>query len=157
MAWRTIAFIGFEFTARAMDFFVVGQSWANAFHASGSSVEKAMIVHRYVLWSDMVRGIYFELMLSFLLASCAFFYATLQDQDRWSRLASLAFALNALRLLGRISSTFAGQRWLDALNDSAYFPIVFVINCMLAAWFFHLANGVRHIQPGRSGNRCQST
>jgi hypothetical protein len=76
-----------------------------------------------------------------MLASCAFFYVTLQDQDRWSRLASLAFALNALRLLGRISSTFAGQAWLDAPNDSAYFPIVFVINSMLAARFFHLANG----------------
>ncbi|WP_035358490.1 hypothetical protein [Edaphobacter aggregans] len=135
-----ISFIGFEFTARSMDFFVVGQRWANSFRTSGSPVEKAMIVHRYLLWSDMARGIYFEIMLSFLLASCAFLYATLQDQDRWSRLASLAFAINILRLLGRISSTFAGQTWLDALNNSAYFPIVFVINCLLAAWFFHLAN-----------------
>jgi hypothetical protein len=104
-----IAFVGFEFTARSVDFFVVGQSWASAYRVSGSSLQKAMIVHRYVLWSDMVRGIYFELMLSSLLASCAFFYATLQDQDRWSRIASLAFALNALRLLGRMGSTFAGQ------------------------------------------------
>jgi succinate dehydrogenase/fumarate reductase cytochrome b subunit len=101
-----------------------------------------MIVHRYLLWSDMVRGIYFEIMLSFLLASCAFSYATLQDQDHWSRLASLAFAINALRLLGRISSTFGGKTWLDALNNIAYFPIVSVINCLLAAWFFHLANGI---------------
>jgi hypothetical protein len=134
-----VAFVGFEFTARSMDFFVVGQSWANSFRASTSSVEKAMIVHWYLLWSDMVRGIYFEIMLSFLLASCAFLYATLHDQDRWSRLASLAFAINALRLLGRISSTFGGQKWLDALNNSAYFPVVFVINCLLAVWFFHLA------------------
>jgi hypothetical protein len=29
--------------------------------------------------------------------------------------------------------------WLDALNDSAYYPIVLVINSMLAAWFFHLS------------------
>jgi hypothetical protein len=137
-----ISFIGFEFTARSIDFFVVGQSWANSFRTTDSSVEKAMIVHRYLLWSDMVRGIYFAIMLSFLLASCAFFYATLQDQDRWSRLASLAFAINAVRLLGRMSSTFGGQTWLDALNNIAYFPIVLVINCLLAAWFFHLANGI---------------
>jgi hypothetical protein len=136
-----IGFVGFEFTARSIDFFVVGQSWANTYRTSGSSVEKAMIVHRYLIWSDTVRGIYFETMLSFLLASCAFLYATLQDQDRRSRIASLAFALNALRLAGRISSTFAGQTWLDALNNSAYFPIVLVINCLFAVWFFRLAQG----------------
>jgi hypothetical protein len=136
-----IAFVGFEFTTRSLDFFVAGQSWANTYRDSGSPLQKAMIVHRYVVWSDMVRGIYFELMLSFLLASCPFFYATLQDQDRWSRIASLAFALNALRLLGRMASTFAGQTWLEALNDSAYFPSVLVINSMLAVWFFQLARG----------------
>lgn len=138
-------FVGFEFTARSMDFFVIGQSWATVFR-EGSPAEKAMILHRYALWSDMVRGIYFEIMLSFFLGSCAFVYAVWQDVDRWSRLAAAAFALNALRLLGRISSTFAGQRWLDSLNNTAYFPIVFVINAMLAAWFFHLAkdkNAVR--------------
>lgn len=133
-----IGFVGFEFTARSLDFFVIGQSWASELH-SGSAAEKAMILHRYLLWSGMVRGIYFEIMLSFLLGSAAFAYAIWQDDDRWSRLASLAFILNGLRLLGRISSTFAGQTWLDALNNTAYFPIVFVINCVLAAWFFHLA------------------
>jgi hypothetical protein len=71
-----VSFIAFEFTARSMDFFVIGQSWANSFHSSSSPMEKAIIVHRYLLWSDMVRGIYFEIMLSFLLASCAFLYAT---------------------------------------------------------------------------------
>jgi hypothetical protein len=35
-----ISFIGFEFTARSIDFFVVGQSWANSFRTSCSPVEK---------------------------------------------------------------------------------------------------------------------
>jgi hypothetical protein len=95
----------------------------------------------------MVSGIYFQIMLAFLLASCAFSYATFEDQDRWSRLAWLAFALNVLRLLGAFSSTFAGQTWLDSLNNSAYFPIIFVINCMLAAWLFHLANRSGMLPP----------
>ncbi|MBV8629979.1 MAG: hypothetical protein JOZ83_03585 [Silvibacterium sp.] len=133
-----IGFVGFEFTARSIDFFVVGQHWASAFRSSNSPQEKTIIVHRYVLWSDMVRGMYFELLLSYLLGSSAFLYATLRDNDRWSRLASLAFALNALRLIGRIASTFAHQVWLDSLNNSAYFPAVFAINCLLAMWLFHL-------------------
>jgi hypothetical protein len=53
-----------------------------------------MILQRYVVWSGMVHGIYFEIMRSFLLGSAAFAYAIWQDEDRWSRLASLAFALN---------------------------------------------------------------
>jgi hypothetical protein len=148
-----IGFVGFEFTSRSMDLFVVGQSWAHAFRSSDSPTEKAMILHRYLLWNDVVRGIYFEIMLSFLLASCAFFYATWQDHDRWSRLASLAFALNALRLLGRMSSTFAGLTWLDSLNNSAYFPIVFVINCMLAVWLLRLAYRKEVFAPTKTGDR----
>jgi hypothetical protein len=133
------AFKGFELSTRSVDFFVVGQSWARAFQAGDTAAGHAAILHRYVVWSDMVRGLYFPLMLSHLLASCAFAYAIWQEHDRWSRLASLAFMLNALRLLGRISSTFGGQLWLDPLNNTAYYPVVLVINGMLAAWFFHLA------------------
>ena len=57
----------------------------------------------------------------------------------WYRLATLAFVLNALRLLGRLLSTFAGQAWLSGLNDRFYFPAVLVINAMLALWFVRLA------------------
>jgi hypothetical protein len=34
---------------------------------------------------------------------------------------------------------FAGQKWLDALNNRLYFPAVLVINLLLSAWFFYLA------------------
>jgi hypothetical protein len=34
---------------------------------------------------------------------------------------------------------FAGQTWLDPLNNTAYYPVVLAVNGMLAAWFFHLA------------------
>jgi fatty acid desaturase len=122
-----------------VDFFVVGQSWAHALQSSNSATEKAVILHRYLLWNDIARGIYFPIMLSYLVSSCAFFYATLGDQDRWAPLARLAFALNALRLVGRIASTFGGQLWLNSLNNSAYFPVVLVINSMIATWLFHLA------------------
>jgi hypothetical protein len=27
---------------------------------------------------------------------------------------------------------FAGQRWLESLNDTAYFPAVFLVNVMLS-------------------------
>lgn len=148
------AFIGFELSSRGVDFFVVGQSWARAFQAGGSAADQAAILHRYIVWSDMVRGVYFPLMLSHLLASCAFAYVMLRDPDRWTRLASLAFVLNALRLLGRIASTFSGQTWLDPLNNSTYYPLVLVINGMLAAWFFHLVTSGKAVLKGKINDPC---
>lgn len=60
-------------------------------------------------------------------------------RDCWCSLAPLAFSLNALRLLGRLLSTFAGPSWLGALNDKAYFPVVLILNLLLVVWFFQLA------------------
>jgi len=134
------AFIGFELSHRSLDFFVVGQQWARQF-ASTSGASPELILHRFALWNEIVRGWYFPLLLSYLLASCGFATATWTDRHRGHRhyLAPLAYGLNALRLLGRMLSTFAGQHWLDGLNDKLYFPIVFVINTLVLIWFLVLA------------------
>ena len=134
------AFIGFELSQRSVDFFVIGQQWARQF-ASTSGASPELILHRFALWNEVVRGWYFPLMLSYLLASCAFVAATWTDRhrSRWYYLAPLAYVLNALRLLGRILSMFAGQHWLDGLNGRFYFPIVFTINSLILIWFLVLA------------------
>jgi hypothetical protein len=44
-------------------------------------------------------------------------------------------------------SSFAGQHWLDGFNGKLYFPAVFVINSLLALWFFYFAR-----EANRSGN-----
>jgi hypothetical protein len=80
-------------------------------------------------------GWHFLTMSSFLLASIAFAVATWRDREPWHWLAPAAFALNALRLTGRIASTFGGVTWLEALNDSAYYPFVLAVNGPLLAWF----------------------
>lgn len=134
------AFIGFELAQRSIDFFVVGQGWAREF-AQASGGTRDLVLQRFVRWNEIVRGWYFPLMLSYLVASCAFAMAALTDRHRgrWYYLAPVAYLLNALRLLGRILSTFAGQHWLDGLNDKLYFPIVFLINLLVLSWFLVLA------------------
>ena len=42
-------------------------------------------------------------------------------------------------MLGRILDTYLGRAWLSGLNDRFYFPAVFVINLLLALWFYSLA------------------
>ena len=134
------AFIGFEISHRSIDFFVIGQQWAREF-ASAPAPGRDLILQRYALWNEIATGWFFPLRLSYLLASCAFAVAAWTDRHsgRWYYLAPIAYGLNALRLLGRTLSTFAGQHWLDGLNDKLYFPIVFVINTLVLIWFLVLA------------------
>lgn len=134
------AFIGFELSHRSVDFFVIGQRWAHDL-ASASSAEGELILQRFTFWNEIVKGWTFPLRLSYLLASCAFAVATWADRHRgrWYYLAPAAYILNALRLLGRMLSTFAGQKWLDGLNDKFYFPGVFIANALILIWFIVLA------------------
>jgi hypothetical protein len=133
------AFIGFEVSVRSLDFFVVGQTWAHQFQLSMLGVGRDALLHRFALWNEIEHGWYFPLMMAHLLASAAFAAASLEDSGPWHRLATLAFLFNALRLLGRLLSTFAGQTWLAGLNDRFYFPAVLVINALLMFWLFRLA------------------
>ncbi len=110
-----VAFIGFELSHRSMDFFVIGEKWANQFAHAGSSVERDAILQRFALWNEMVQGWYFPLMLSYLVCSCSFAVAAWKDKgrSRWYYLAPIAFALNALRLLGRVLSNYAAAQRLQ--------------------------------------------
>jgi hypothetical protein len=136
------AFIGFEISDRSIDFFVIGRHWAHQFQ-DAAGPERETLLRRFALWNEIVEGWYFPLMLSYLLSSCLFAFAVFKDKDSWRGVATIAFSLNALRLLGRILSTFAGQTWLAGLNDSFYFPAVATINLLLFAWFLHLARCAR--------------
>jgi hypothetical protein len=134
------AFIGFELAHRSMDFFVVGAKWAHQLSNVSPGAEHEAILQRFTVWNEIVHGWYFPLMLSYLFASCSFAVATWTDKNRggWYYLAPIANGLNALRLLGRLLSTFGGQRWLDGLNERFYFPAVLTINVLLVIWFFAL-------------------
>jgi hypothetical protein len=137
-----IAFIGFELTARSIDLFLVGQQWAHQFQAAAVPSAREIILQRFQLWNDFVHAWYFPLLLSHFVSSCGFCLAT-WNSEGWYRLGPIAFLLNGLRLIGRILSMFAGQRWLESLNNNTYFPAVLVVNLMLTVWFLLLAKEQR--------------
>ncbi|HYW40866.1 MAG TPA: hypothetical protein VE957_22380 [Terriglobales bacterium] len=134
-------FICFEISYRSMDFFVVGGKWASQFTHAHSEVERQDLLQRFAFWSELVEGWYFPLMLSYFLSSCSFAASTWKRRGRsgWHYLAPIAFVLNAFRLMGRMLSNYAGQRWLDGFNGRLYFPAVLTINALLILWFFLLA------------------
>jgi hypothetical protein len=92
------------------------------------------------LWNEITRGWYFPLLLAHFLCSCAFLAATRRSKG-WYLAGPIGFFLNGFRLLGRLLGTFAGQKWLEVLNGTVYFPAVLVINVTLAFWFLCLAMG----------------
>ncbi len=134
-----VGFVGAEIAQRSVDFLLVGDRWARAFQG-GSAVLQQMLLQRFDVWNELTAAWYFPLLLAHLIASCFFLRATWTEWGRggWFRLAPCAIFLNALRLLGRIFSLFAGQTWLDAFNNSLYFPLIFSINILLIAWFLNL-------------------
>jgi hypothetical protein len=97
----------------------------------------AAILSRFEVRDGIVRGLYFPLLTAHQLASCAFCQCNdFKEIGVWDRLEAVAFILNALRLLGRLLSTFGGQA---SLNDRLYFPLVAAVNVLLVIWFHHLA------------------
>jgi len=128
-------FVLTELIHRSFDFFVISVRWAHEYQVT--QLTRDVIALRYDIWNQFAHAWYFPLMLSFLLASLCLATATWQRLGKWWWLAPAAFLLNALRLLGRLLSNFAGQSWLDAFNNlPLYFTMVVVINGMLAAWLF---------------------
>lgn len=131
-------FIAAEIAQRSIDFFLVAR-WAREM-GSTSAISQDVLLQRYELWNDITTAWYFPLLLAHLVASCCFFRVTWIDWDRgvWFRLAPCAFFLNALRLVARMLSMFAGQTWLDSLNKTLYSPLVCIVNVLLIAWFLNL-------------------
>lgn len=134
-----LGFVGAETAHRSIDFFLVGECWAREFGGS-SSIERSVLLEHFALWNDITRAWYFPLLLSHLISSFCFLRVTWTDWGRrgWFRLAPVAFFLNALRLLGRLLSMFAGQAWLNGLNNDLYFPVVFTVDALLIVWFLNL-------------------
>jgi hypothetical protein len=133
-------FVACEIAHRGVEFILVDMNWARRY-ARAAPAEQESILRRFAVWNELTQAWYFPLLLAHLLASCSFLAATWTDADKgvWHGLAPAAFALNALRLLGRLAGMFAGVSWLNTLNGRLYFPSVLVINTLLALWFFYPA------------------
>lgn len=134
----TMFFIVFEFLHRGLDFVMVSQQWANAYAAEPAL--RGVLAQRHEFWGAFTGAIYFPLMLSGLIAWSCFAIATWNAGSGWMKLASLAFALNALRTLGRLLGSYSGVDWFDFLESFAlYLVLVFLINGMLTVWLFRRA------------------
>jgi hypothetical protein len=83
------AFVGCEISYRSVEFLLVGMKWAREFQ-NASGIEREVILQRFTIWSDLVRGWYFPLLLAYMLGSCCFLAATWHDLTKgaWYRLGT---------------------------------------------------------------------
>lgn len=130
-----ILFCVFEIAYRSMEFFVIDGIWTRELLESTDELVRSTMQDRLDVFADVVRGVYFPLMLTQLTGSLFLFAATF-PAARADAFLRLAMAINALRLIGRLSSTYGGVTWLSAFNDRLYFPCVLIVFGALIAYLW---------------------
>lgn len=114
--------------------------------SAATAARRETILGEYAAWNELVAALYFPLLLAGLIASVCFALATWRGVARWHRLGSLAFSLNALRLVARLLGAYGGVSWLAPFNTlPTYLVGVVAINALLAAWLFRSASGRPHL------------
>lgn len=136
-------YIVIELLHRGLDFAMVSQQWAGEFLATSDPAVRDMLTLRHEFWGSFTSATYFPLLLSGLIARTCFAIATWNAGPGWLRLASIAFAITALRTFGRLLGSYSGVAWLDFLGGfTLYLVLVFLTNGMLAVWLFKRAGAV---------------
>lgn len=133
-------YIAIELLHRGLDFAMVSRQWAGAFAATTDPSARDELTLRQEFWGSFTSALYFPLLLSGLIARTCFAIATGDAGPGWRRLASIAFAVTALRTFGRLLGSYTGVAWLGFLDSFAlYLVLVFLTNGMLAVWLFKRA------------------
>jgi hypothetical protein len=131
----SMLFVLCEALHRVFDFFVVSLRWAPAFRI-GDALQQQAILDRTNVWNEVVVGIYFVLLMAHLAGSLCFLWAAWAIPNRWNLAVSMMFALNGLRLVGRLAADYGGQAWLAPVNSLVYFPITLCLFGTLSLWLF---------------------
>ncbi len=126
-------FCAVEIVYRSVDFFAVEGAWLRRYAAATDPALRALLRARVEAFNDVVRALYAPLLLSQLLGAALLAGAFLPARgiDRW---LVAGLSINALRLVGRFSSTFLGQGWLEALSGSLYFPAILLSYAPVLVW-----------------------
>lgn len=135
-----LLFIAFEVLHRGLDFVMVSQQWAGEFASAADPAVRDALAQRHELWESFTAALYFPLLLSGMVASTCFAIATWSSGRGWLWLASTGFALNALRILGRLLGSYTDIAWLGFMDSFIlYLLLVFLANGMVAAWLIRRA------------------
>jgi hypothetical protein len=138
-----LLFCVFEIAYRSMEFFVIDGIWTRELLESTDALVRTTMQERLDVFGDVVRGVYFPLMLTQLTGS-VFLFATTFPAARADAFLRLAMSVNALRLVGRLASTYGGVTWLSAFNDRLYFPCVLIVFSALIAHLWRSPDSLPH-------------
>lgn len=128
-----LVFVIAELFYRGIELILVTRVWGVAYLAAEGAA-RASLGARIEAWDEFVAAWYFVLLMAHLLASLCLLATTSKPRDGWDRALAFAFALNALRLVLRLSGAFAGLPLLAAISRTLYFPAVLVIFGTIALW-----------------------
>lgn len=125
-----------EIINRSIDLFVISRRWAVEYQAAVSLAARQSLAERIQVWDESFGGFYFVLRMGLMLGSICYAAATWDTRNRWNQIVAIAFAVNAVRLAGRLAEGYMGQAWLSPVNDAVYFPATLLIYGTVATWLW---------------------
>ncbi|NOK33048.1 hypothetical protein HMI49_07545 [Corallococcus exercitus] len=127
-----LVFLAVEMAIRSWEFGVVA-SWQRDWLATPDAAERTRLAGQVDAFSQGVVALYLPLLAVHALASGAFALA-LRGRDRWSQLARVGFALNALRAFLRLGAMHLGLDGLAPVASALYLPLTVFHGLAVAAW-----------------------
>jgi hypothetical protein len=125
-------FVAFELLNRG---FEIGSvlGWERLWLTGADEALRTTLAARVTLFGEVQATATLLILLCYALGSAAFAVA-LQRRDRWSRLARLGLALNAIRAALRFGALVLGIGFLGPISEAIFFPVMIFQYVALGAW-----------------------
>ncbi|MEJ7643427.1 MAG: hypothetical protein WKF87_02420 [Chryseolinea sp.] len=134
-----IAFLGLfifcflEIGIRSIELFYTQLQMPAAFLQTKDQDVKNSIISNYSAFQSVQTALYFPLMLTQAIASAIISFV-FSPRPKINFLIRTAFALNAFRLVGRLTAMFFDVNWFDSFSGGLYLPFTIVIFGLITIW-----------------------
>jgi hypothetical protein len=136
----TIAFIGLlifcflEIGIRSVELFYIQLQLPQEYISAENELVKNSILDKYVAFQSVQSALYFPLLFSQAISSVIVAWL-FSSKPKLNYLIKIAFAVNAIRLAGRLGGMFLHVKWLNSFSSTLYLPLVILIFGLLIIWF----------------------
>jgi hypothetical protein len=133
------AFIGFmifcflEIGIRSIELFYTQLQMPTLYLQLKEEALKNSIIDKYMVFQSVQTALYFPLMLSQGIASLIM-TISFSIKQKINILIKIAFAINTIRLAGRLLAITFHINWFDSFSGALYFPFVVIIFGLISVW-----------------------
>jgi hypothetical protein len=140
-----------EITIRSIELFYTQLILPSSYLQATNLNEKKVLLDNYSAFQSVQYALYFPLMLTQAIGSIIL-SIIFSNRQKVNLLLKTAFALNAIRLAGRLIGMFLHINWFDSFSGSLYLPSIIIIYGLITVWLIKVKdedvtgciNGAQH-------------